>query len=147
MFISYENRERIEYIFWVIIILGGISGGGYLIYSHRDITTPLKNETHCAQFIYFDSTSHKMDTGYYPVTMYDDSIVNITTSKGTVWWANNFVDNQEIIIDETLARDITLKNGDRYKIIPLDSGRCQSKTIMDSIRGTYPIQNNNGDNN
>lgn len=140
---SNPSGETVKGIFGIIIFLAI----GFVIFkacTRPSVYPPPKNEIHCAQYIYFNSGLHKMDTIYSPITMFDDSIVNITTPQGKVFWAKDFVDKQSIIIDETDATDLTISDGSRYKVIPLDRGKCQSKIKMDSIRNTYS-NDNNGD--
>lgn len=138
----YSHKETIYGYFCTGVILFFIA---FVIYKCNTIPPPppSKNETHCAQFVYFNSSTHKIDTTYSPILTYNDSIVNITTPTGKVWWAKDFVVREDILVDETPASDVTISDGTRYKIIPLDSGSCQRKAIMDSIRSTYPGENDN----
>jgi len=88
-----------------------------------------------------------MDTAYSQIVTYGDSIVDITTPNGKTWWAKDFVTREDAVIDDTDGSDITVSDGSRYKIISLDSGRCQTKAIMDSIRQTYTRDDNNENDN
>jgi hypothetical protein len=133
----YEHKDNVIAYGWFGFVITLVASVTYYNYAHPSRSNQIRNETHCAQFMFFSADAHKIDTGYFPVVMYNDSIVNITTPQGKTWWAKDFIDNQSIIVDETTASDITIKDGSRYRIIPLDSGRCLGKVVMDSIRNTY----------
>lgn len=99
--------------------------------------SPPRNETWSAQLIYFNHQKHSIDTTYSSVVMYEDSIVNFKTPTGRIWMAKEFLENSEINDTNPTSYDVTVSSGERFKIMPLDSGNIKSKATMDSIKDSY----------
>lgn len=126
--------EIFTYVF-VAIVFGGI---GYLIFRNSGTSNEVsKNETNCAQFIYYNPTTKQIDTSYSPITIYEDSIVNIQAPLGGLFRAKDFLTTDDVEVDDIWGYDITLINGTRYRVFPLDNGKCFSKSKMDSIRNNH----------
>lgn len=136
MHISYELREKIEYTFWSLVILSFALGIGYLIYTHRDKPPSRKNEIWCASISFFNNKTHAIDTAYTTAVVFDsDSLVNFTDANGNIWWAKDFLTNEDRRDEDDISYDdITLKNGERYKVLIVSDGKCQVKSAEDSLK-------------
>jgi hypothetical protein len=107
----------------------------YLIYKFREIDPPARNETWCSSLVYFDTLKSRFDTTYTQTTLFEDSIVSFVSEKGTLLKATDFVKLETRKNDDgEEVNYITYKDGKQYEIITVDSGKCQIKSVMDSIR-------------
>jgi len=122
----------------ILIILLCFGGCFYAIYANRDITPIPKNQTTCISLIYFNPNKHLFDTTYTEaITFADDSIVNFKDVSGNIWKQSDFISNKELKDDDGVSyNDITLKNGERFRIIQVSDGGCKIKSVEDSIKAT-----------
>lgn len=128
--------RKLETPFWFLIIISIFSTLGYEIYSHREITPPEKNTLGCASVVYFNNQTKTFDSIYNEAIMFgNDSLVNFTDQNGHVWWEKDFISNEQRTTEDKLDyNDITLKNGERFKVMYISVGNCQTKAIEDSLK-------------
>jgi hypothetical protein len=134
---TYERLKEISNSLFILLVVFSCLGAFiYFIYKNRDITPPPKNQLWCASVIYFSQNKHSFDTIYSKSTVFgEDSIVNFTDQYNQIWWTKDFVSNEERYDDDKVEyHDITLKNGERFKITAVSEGDCQSKAIEDSLK-------------
>ena len=119
-----------------------------LIYIFRDKDIRPKNELWCASIVYYNNRSKSFDTTYSTTTIFDaDSIVNFTDPNGRTWWSRDFISNEDRKDEDDLDyNDITIKNGERFKVFPISNGKCQTKAIEDSLKDNLNTSNDNNDN-
>jgi len=82
-------------IFIFIPLLGIIFFGAYKLWKNTK-TEPLKNEMHCAQYIYYNPIKRIIDTAYSPIIIYGDSIINLTTPMGKTWSSKDFLSMKNV---------------------------------------------------
>lgn len=135
----------LKQIFAAIIMICIGASFFYFLYIHRDITPPDHIEKWCSNLVYFNTSKHKFDTTYTQTTLFGgDSIVNFTSPKGDVWQQKQFVVLSETENDDKEnVYDITVENGERFKLILVDSGACKIKSVMDSIKISNQPDNDN----
>jgi len=94
---------------------------------------PLTNENQCAEFIYYDPQHKNIDTAYSNVVMYGDSLVNFTSPMGITYSSRDIIDEKDETEDDEdgissiAMRDITVSNGERFKITFTDDTLCRIK--------------------
>jgi|GEM_PF-3866499 len=141
--------KKFEPAFWALVIILILGCLGYEIYTHRDITPPDKNTPSCASIIYFNLNTKTLDTTYTSATVWgEDSLVNFTDQNGHIWWERDFISNEQRWDDDKIAfDDITLRDGEHFKVMYISMGHCQSKAIEDSLKDDLKSNDDDNDNN
>jgi hypothetical protein len=138
------NIERLKTGLWFLLIASLFGGLISLIYTHREITPPPKNTVWCAEVIYFNPKSKTIDTLYTPAVLYDDSIVNFKSPSGEIWKAKDFIFQENKEVEYGTMSDLTVSNGEHFKVTPISDTVCLIKSKMDSLKSdNEPDDNDN----
>jgi len=99
-------------------------------------------QNNCSRIIYFNSTKKTFDTTYKNSVVYDDSLISFTNNNDSVLYQKDIAheDDETSGVDDGESideRDITIKNGHRYKVKLLDSCGCGDIQKIDSLKKVY----------
>jgi hypothetical protein len=84
----------------------------------------------CAQLIYLNQDRQIMDTAFTTALVYDsDSLVNFKSPNGQTWRGKTIVEQSQIWNDDDKEYyfDVTVSDGEHFKITTIDSGLCKMK--------------------
>lgn len=107
--------------------------GGCIYYGHSQDKP--KNVNWCSQIAEFDTIKHKFTTAYCQSTIYDDdSVVNFTTKYGKAWWHKDYADDSKQNNEDGIQYDdITLKNGQHYRVLAVSEDGCKIRQKEDEL--------------
>ncbi len=142
---NIKDKLKGGLIFLILILLLG--GCFYLIDTHQDKTPPPKNTNWCAEIVYFNPKSKTIDTTYSPAVLYDDSIVNFKSPTGQIWRSKDFINREDNNVDYGTMSDITVSDGEHFKVTPISATGCLVKAVMDSLKDENIPEDNTYDNN
>ncbi len=141
-------RERIKTALPVILVFGFIGGCAYYtIKSSNDDNKP-KNENWCSQVTQFDTLKHKFTKSYCQSIIFDDdSVVNFIAKDGKIWWHKDYAEDIKNKNDDGIQYDdITLKNGQRFKVLVVSEGGCKIKQKEDELLSDLSKDDDNSNN-
>ncbi len=127
-------KDKIKAVF-VFLILCGLVGGAFYTVANYDKNDKPQVESYCGSIVYFNKETHKLDTTYGNVETYKDSIVRFF-SPYDIWPKEEIISETEDEVEGRTIYDITISNGEHFKIKVIASGMCQPKIVMDSIRNS-----------
>ena len=131
----YINEKQKAALLLVLII--SLVGGcfyGIRVFVENDSGPPVSNKTWCSEIVYFNPKTHLFDTAYCVSVLNEDSIVSFKSPFGKIWQSKQFVVNEENKVDYGNQSDITVTDGERFRITPISDTSCLVKAKMDSLK-------------
>ena len=129
----------------VILIIGGLCYH-FTDYSKDDI--PVKhNRIDCDELIYFNPSDKKFDTTYVEVSIKKDSLYSFKAPTGRIWFRKDFANVEINNVDYGDMWDITVNDGERFKLTAISNSGCLIKSKMDSIKNQISTDDQPDDDN
>jgi hypothetical protein len=103
----------------------------------------------CAEVEYFDTLSHTLKQYYSPVKENSnlDGIISFNSNNGSVIDSSQFLNDGRFSIDgDGSIADITIKNGQHFKVTVLAIGKCNNTKLLDSLKKHFTDEPEQPDN-